>query len=266
MRDVFDRYIGAAPAPEFDLDALARRGRRIRRRRTAYAGGGVALAIGAGAVGLALLPPKPAVPPPPATVTSASPGIVTSASPSPPAAAEVDQLLAALRDAIAREAPGVTSLETLRRYAELCKPDTHGDTRVQYSPEVAPSTCPGRAGRVIDVSRNYLWQGRITAPSGVYAIRIFIYPATHFDPSAPPVNETDAEERRIAEEQGEAPRRGPNGESILAFSYLLNMTKPDGTGIMIQVEDTDQTGAYAIRSPFTADQLAAIGLDPRLHL
>ena len=260
MRDAFDDYIGTVPPPEFDLDAVARRGRRIRRRRTAYASGGAALAIGAGAVALALLPPKAPSPSPPVTVASAS----AIASPSP--AAEADRLLAALRDAVVREAPGVTGAETLQRYVLLCGLNAQGENLVPYTPQVAHSTCPGPRGQAVDVSRSYIWQGRITGPRGVYDIRIYIRRTLYVDPSAPPLDETDAQERRIAEQQGYAPRRGPNGESIRVGSSSLDMIKPDGTGILIQVRNTDETGANLTYSPFTADQLEAIGLDPRLHL
>jgi len=70
---------------------------------------------------------------------------------------------------------------------------------------------------------------------------------------------------RIAE-NGEVPERGPNGERILVKNYLLDMSKPDGTGILITTWDTNQVGDYMTRSPFTAEQLKAIGLDPALHL
>jgi hypothetical protein len=261
MRDVFDRYIGATPAPQFDLDAVARRGRRIRRLRTAYAGGGVALAISAGAVTLALLPLRPGNPHPTATATSAAPSV--SASP----VAEPDRLLAVLRNAIAREAPNLTGAETLQRYVMLCEgSDAYGPNPVPYTPQVAPSTCPGTQGQAVDVSRSYIWYGRITGPGGVYELRVFIHRGQYVDPASPPVDETDALERRLAEEQGNAPQRGPNGESILAGPFHLSMTKPDGTDIMIRVLYKGKDGHYSNRSPFTARQLTAIGMDPGLHM
>jgi hypothetical protein len=94
---------------------------------------------------------------------------------------------------------------------------------------------------------------------------VLIYPTVHYDPSAPPVDAVDAEERRIAAEQGDAPARGPNGESILV-SNNLNLTKPDGTGILIRTWDVDDAEpGSATRGPFTREQLTAIGLDPALH-
>jgi hypothetical protein len=185
-------------------------------------------------------------------------------SPSP-AADDADRLFAALTAAIGREAPQVDGVDHLERQVEQC--DKNGFSKyVTAKPGVVAIPCPGRSGEAAGISREFNWAGKLRTPKGTYRVRVLIYPTVHFDPSAPPVDATDAEERRIAAEHGDAPTRGPNGESILV-SNNLNLTKPDGTGIMIQTSDVDDTRpGSATRGPFTPQQLTAIGLDPALHL
>lgn len=111
-----------------------------------------------------------------------------------------------------------------------------------------------------------MYQGTVTSPTGTYTVQAGIGLGAYIDPSAPPVDEMDAKERRIAAQMGEVLERGPNGENILAYGYMINMTKPDGTAIFIRAFDTNTSGAYMTRSPFTRAQLIAISLEPDLDL
>jgi hypothetical protein len=254
MREVLDDCIGPVPASRIDIDELLRRGHRIRRRRQGVVAGVAGLAVlGVVAAAVVILPGGSGRPSP-ATTPTASPSVQ---------AAEPDRLLAALKAAIAREAPQVSGLDGLQRYVEQCTDGgLLGSTEfVPAGQGVKASPCPSQPVEV-----HYRWQGKLTAPTGKYVLRIDIIPTAYYDPGAAPVNSTDADERRIAEDHGDAPKRGPHGESILVERYALNLAKPDGTGVLIQVWDTKHTGAYLTRSPFTAAQLTAIGLDPALHL
>jgi len=258
MRETFEEYIGLSPQTRIDIDEVLRRSRRIRRRRRLQ---GVAACLtglavlGVVVLSVAILPRKGSQQPPPAVAASTTPQV-----------SDADRLLAALKAAIAREAPQVSGLDGLDRYVLQCAKGNY--RKVPAGPGVKAVPCPTQSGRpgILDIDRQYLWRGRLTSPTGTYIVDITISPTTYYDPSAPPVDATDAEERRIAAEQGEAAERGPNGESILATNYLLNVAKPDGTGILIKAWDADEKGAYMTRSPFTAAQLKAIGGDPALHI
>ncbi|MEE6258791.1 hypothetical protein [Plantactinospora sonchi] len=266
MRETLDEFIGPSPESGINIDELARRGRRVRRRRRA----GAVCTAGLAVAGLAMLagvvgPGQRTAPGPPAADR-----VPTVASPEPtPVPAEPDRLEAVLKAAIAREAPQVTGLDSLIRQVPQCveergrrySRDVPAGPGVEARPCPVPSDSPP-----LDLSEDYRWRGVLTSPTGTYHVRISIYPTVHYDPAAPPVDEIETAERRYAAEQGEVPLRGPNGENILAENSLLNMSKPDGTGIMIRSWDTVETRGAGTRSPFTAAQLTAIGLDPGLRL
>ncbi|MEJ3742893.1 hypothetical protein WEI85_06360 [Actinomycetes bacterium KLBMP 9797] len=264
MRETFDEFIGASPGTRVDLDAIVRRSRTIRRRRRVVAACATGLAVvGVTALSFAIAPGPQAAPAPASTPTPTSTGTPSGR------AAEQQRLFAALKAAIAREAPQVTGIDNLRLYVYRCGDEFPLLTQhvpagsVAVSPPCpTPTTSPAR-----EIDREFLWRGRLTSPTGTYEVRVHIAPTVYVDPDAPPVNEMEAAERAAAAAHGEAPRRGPGGESILVDGgALLNLTKPDGTGIMIRTWDTNRAGAYRTRSPFTADQLTAIGLDLALHL
>ncbi|GAA1388879.1 hypothetical protein [Catellatospora chokoriensis] len=238
-----------------------------RRRRTA------AITLAAAAVAAVLVGAPLAITAadrdtPPAAVTSSAPAPAPSASP----ADRGEQLLAAVRGAITREAPQVTGLETLVRYMDVCELVTSASGKLMpkdglisqapYEASAVPQACPPPWG---NDPHSYRWLGRFAKNGKVYAVTIHIYPTVHHDPADPPVNETDARERELAAQGENPPYRGPHGEHVLVHDYLLNMTKPGGIGVLIECHDTDETGAFMTRSPFTRTELAAIGLDPALR-
>jgi hypothetical protein len=248
MKETLEDYIGPSPQTRIDIDDLLRRSRQIRRRRQSAAAclAGVAV-LGVTALGVVMFPREGS---PPAPAASASP------------APRADRLLKALQTAITREAPQVRGVDGLREYVLQCRQDGKFSRydKVPAGPGVEPVPCPGQKA-----DGQYLWKGELTSPAGTYGIEVTISPSVYFDPSAPPVDDLDAAERQAAREQGDAPERGPDGEHITLDAGLLNMTKRDGTGIVIMTWDTKKEGAYMTRSPFTADQLKAIGLDPALR-
>jgi hypothetical protein len=263
MRETFEDYIGLSPQTRIDIDDVVRRSRRILRRRQSVA----ACVTGLTVLGVAVL----SVAVPPGGGSQSSPSTAVSPASPRPQAGEPDRLLAALKAAIAHAAPQVRGVDKLDRYVLQC---VKGAVLLwDYVPAdegVNPLPCPTPSGKPLtnhnDLARQYVWRGQLTSPTGTYVVHINIAPTVYHDPAAPPVNATDADERRIAREQGDAPERGPNGENIRVTNYLLNMSKPDGTNILIKAWDTNKKGAYLTRSPFTAKQLTAIGLDPALHL
>lgn len=121
MKQAFEDYIGTSPAHRIDVDAIFHKGRRVRRRRRILAGGSAFGIVAITAIGAAALPTAPAADPAPAASRSAA------ASPSPsPALTETDRLLAALKAAIAREAPQITGLDTQSTTARVrASPPVH---------------------------------------------------------------------------------------------------------------------------------------------
>ncbi|MEV4412724.1 hypothetical protein [Catellatospora sp. NPDC049609] len=268
-RQDFDAYLGEPPRTSIDVDRLVVAGRRsVRVRRLAAASG--AFACCAAVVAAVTVFGRPVAAPVPPAAPSAS--ATVSPSLSPVAVEPGERVFAVLLAAVEREAPQVTGFASLQRRMYECELVMSKLTgrlmpqnirEVPYDAARAAQACPPPHGNGPD---RLMWQGTLRKGGKAYHVKVEVYRTEHFDPGAPPVNETDANERRIAAENGEAPRRGPDGESVLVMDYLVNATKPDGTGVFITCRDLDETGAFMVRSPFTADQLAAITLDPALHL
>ena len=257
MREEFDTLIGTAPVSAINLDDIARHGRRVRQRRSITIGAAALALLTMGSFAVIRLDQGKTRRPNPTVSTSPSP------TPSNTPLSDAQRLVAALTQAIATHAPQVTFTEPLVRLME-CRPD-----RIPAGPDGAPVPCPSGEKYLEDPKRSFMWQGTVTSSTGTYTIQAFIDyvgPNSYIDPSSPPIDAEDAEERRIAIEQGNAPERGPNGENILAKDYEINMVKPDGTSILIRAFDTNTEGAYMGRSPFTRDQLIAIALEPDLDL
>ncbi|SCG57732.1 hypothetical protein GA0070609_3346 [Micromonospora echinaurantiaca] len=261
-RKTFEEYVADSPRTSINIDDLVTRGRRSQlRRRLAVSSGALGLLAVAVLLGVSALKPSAGPPLPPAANSSASIVASESAASADPA----DRLLTALKSAFAREAPNVSGFDTLQRQMHKCNPDNPAVSQlVPYDAARLDEACPPDS--LHRKGEYYAWRGTLTSPTGVYNVRLTIARTTHYDPATPPEDETGANERRIAAEQGDSPRRGPNGENILAKPYLLNMSKPDGTGIFIACEDKNGGPGAGERSPFTADQLTAVGLDPALHL
>jgi hypothetical protein len=267
-KEIMDEYVGDPPRTTIDIDELVLRGRRsVRSRRIGAASGALAFfAVAAIAAGSVLAGPAAAPPTPATTSPSAAPR--PSASP----VDRADRLLAAVRAAIAREAPQVTGLETLVRQMDECElvrlasgrlvPKDGFIKQVPYDASRVQQACPPQWGNAPD---DYYWTGRFGKDGKVYVANIHVYRTIHYDLADPPINETQARELELAAQSENPPYRGPNGENVLVYDYLLNMTKPGGIGVFIECHDTEETGAFMIRSPFTRAQLAAIGLDSALH-
>jgi hypothetical protein len=184
---------------------------------------------------------------------------VASPSPTGPEAT-AHRLLAALTAAIEARATGVTGVETLRQYLPRCiRPGMFG--WVPADPGVTAQPCEEDGKLSPDPAKLFRWKARLTSPAGTYDVAFTIAQSVYYDPSAPPTDETDAAERRIAAEQGNAPERGPDGSYILAHDNFLNMVKPDGTCIMIQV-----ASAPVGSRPLSRAEVIGIGLWPDLHL
>lgn len=261
-RETFEEYVADSPRTSINIDDLVMRGRRFqRRRRLAVSSGALGLLAVAVLLGVSVLKPSTSAPLPAAANASAS----VVAAESPPPADQADRLLTTLKSAFAREAPNVGGFDTLQRQMHKCSIENPAISElVPYNPARVDESCP--PGSPHRKEEYYTWKGTLASSTGVYNVRLSITRTNHYDPAAAPENENDANERRIAAEQGDSPKRGPNGENILAKPYLLNMSKPDGTGIFIACEDKNGGPGPGIRSPFTADQLTAVGLDPALHL
>jgi hypothetical protein len=258
MRETLDEFIGAGAVSRVDVEAIMRRSRVIRRRRRVATACATGLAVvGVTALTVAVAPGPQAAPGPASTAGTGT------ASPQP---AQRERLLAALKAAIAREAPNVTGLDTFEPYVHVCIPGRLPDLAARVPQREAATHPPCPSPPRWDDTRHHMWEGRLTSPTGTYVVSVSIGPGVHVDPSAPASTEGGLAEQRIAAEAGQGPVRGPNGESILVRDALLNMTKPDGTGIMITTRDVNQVGAYLTRGPFTRDQLTAIGLDRDLHV
>jgi hypothetical protein len=262
MKRALDEFIGVSPQTRIDIDDIARRSRAIRRRRRSVAVclAGLAVvgvaAIGVAAIGVAVAPAKrPTTPAPAATKTT-----------NPAKQATPDRLFAALKAAIKREAPQVTGVDGLKRQVLQCTDGGGGYEYVTVKPGIKAIPCVHPSSAPEPVDREYIWFGQLKNGKGTYNVRVLISLSKYYDPDAPPVNAEDAEEQRIAAEQGDAPKRGPNGENYHVDNDL-NMVKPDNTGIMIRTWDTKgPIRGQMTRGPFTPEELTAIGLDPALHM
>ncbi|NUT32448.1 MAG: hypothetical protein HOV79_05165 [Hamadaea sp.] len=246
MRQELEEFIGPSPAHRIDIDAIARRGRRVRRRRKAVAGGGAFGVVALTAIGVAILPYGPAAGPAPAASASASP----SASPSP-ALTEADRLLAAVTAAIHKETPQITGLDTFQRLVRQCMETPDGKKGpvhrvVPAGPGVEPIPCPAASGQPPeDLSREYLWRGMLTSGGRQYTITVTMGPvrAPRFPGS---------------------PSGAPN-DSLTAYSYYLNMVSK-GVGVTILVGGAQTKPGDGMTTPFTDENLRAIGLDLAGHL
>ena len=133
MRQTLDDYIGPSPLTRIDIDDIVRRGRRKRRRHQRVAACATGMSVlGLMALSVAILPGAGNQVAPPHASASAS---LT------PRAGEADRLLAALKAAIAREAPQVSGLEGLRRDVLQCGKDASGAyVYAPAGPGIEPST------------------------------------------------------------------------------------------------------------------------------
>jgi hypothetical protein len=259
VKSEFDRYIGVVPASRIDLDGLAERARDSRRRRLLARAGilAVALTTAVAAGGLAIAGQHRAANAP------AGPSATASPSPSPSTASDevtAARLLTVLKAAISAHAPGVGGLDTVTRRYLPCT--SHAVATQPPTPSVScePGADPG--GPLHSNRDIYLWQGQLTSATGSFVVYVSIGRSVYYDPSAPPINQEDADERAAAVAHGNAPQRGAGGENILVTPGFLHLTKPDGTTIMISC-----FAAKVISDRlFTRDQLIAIGLTPDLRL
>lgn len=258
VKQQFDSYIGAVPPSRLDLDELAGRARTVRRRRRFAAVAGVAAGVVVAVLASAVVTGDRVANPPAPPLASHSATPVASPSPTGPEAT-AQRLLAALTAAIKARATDVTGVETLRQYLPRCT-ESPVFQWVPAGPGVTAAPCVDNGHLFPDPARLFRWKAMLSSGAGTYDVAFTIFRSVYYDPSAPPLNAEDAAERRIAAEQGSAPERGPDGSSILASANFLNMVKPDGTGIMIQVASDPVTSG-----PLSKADVVGIGLWPDLH-
>ncbi len=258
--EYIDEYIGRAPVSRIDLDELVRQAHGVRRRRRATRVGIVAVAVVAAvaAGGLAAAGFNGAARVPAGTPVSVTPAATPSPT-TPPDVATAARLLAAFQAAVRAQAPDVGGLDTLTRQYLSCSDGGEGVSATVRP--TAPATCMHANQTDFNTDR-YQWSGQLTSPAGTFSIRFYVSRSVYYDPSAPPINAEDAAERAAAVANGDAPVRGPDGESILVARGLLNLTKPDATNVVISCFDS----AGVVGCPLTRDQLIAVGLSPGLHL
>ncbi|GAA1385725.1 hypothetical protein [Catellatospora chokoriensis] len=255
-RDTMDEYVGTAPHTAIDIDELVGRGRRAQLgRRLAVASGGLALSAVAAVSALSLFG---AMTPAPGPLTPAVTSAAASAAVSP--AAETQEQTAArlqsvLKAAIAREMPGVTGLETLQRQMHRCI--TGGAELVPYDAATYDTACPAGTGFHDYRNTNFTWRAQLTVGNETTSVRILVTRGEFYDPWGPPVNDTDAEERRLAEEAGRGPTRGPDGEAVYRHAGGVRVNKPSGVHYMVTQDRK--------RLMSLTDAWVAVGLDPALR-
>ncbi|WP_155374004.1 hypothetical protein [Catellatospora vulcania] len=251
-RNTMEEYVGTAPRTAIDVDDLVVRGRRAQRgRRLAAATGGLALSAVAALSAVSLLGAPGAGPQVPAVASVAA--STTAETPDQTA----QRLLAVLKTAISREAPGATGLETLQRQMHQCQPDAVPSARlVPYDAATFDTACPADSPLHQLREQNFDWLGQITVGDVTASVRIHVGRVPVIDPPG-----------EQPEQRPELAGKTPGGEGVPATSpgvmvqandVVVEVVKPDGTDFFV---------GHPEKQPLLLAELwQAVGLDPELHL
>ncbi|GHG09494.1 MULTISPECIES: hypothetical protein [Amycolatopsis] len=280
-REQFDAAIGVVPPSTVDVEAvLDRERRRARVRRVANpwtaAGAGVA-AVAAGAV-LVLAPGDPgpslvqpgAAPPPPSSNACRLPSRPTGAPPKEKVTVAADRLTTVLTAAVQQRVAAGTTLG-VHPFGQYPKGTQHGPLTFYhvFSAQVEEDgVCSG--------GEDYFMAAASTTEKAhkgaVWAI------VTRLGGNATPATECGP----LPEDtQGSCrPWTGPHGETIVETTFTtpggptvnrVNVTKPDGTGVVIEAQNTARDAKLGDAPdmpspPLDLGQLAQVALDPGLTL
>lgn len=281
-REQFDAAIGAVPPSTVDVEAvLDHERRRARVRRVANpwtaAGAGVA-AVAAGAV-LVLAPGGPApsavqpggAPPPSAADVCGLDPRPTGAPLEEKTTAVENRLTTVLTDAVRQRVAAGTTLgvHTLGQYP---KGTQHGPLAFYH----VFSALVQNGGGMCSGGEDYFMAAASTTEKAhkgnVWAI------VTRLGGNAGPATECSPAPE---DTQGSCRRRtGPHGETIVEETFTMpggptvnrvNVTKPDGTGVLVEAQNTAQDAKQGDAPdmpspPLSLAQLAEVALDPGLTL
>ncbi|GAA1411128.1 hypothetical protein ACFQZ4_22065 [Catellatospora coxensis] len=253
-RDTLDEYVGTAPRTAIDIDDLVHRGRRAERgRRIAAASGGLVLSAVAALSAVSLLG---AVAPGPGLPVAASAAVSTPSTRAETPDERAQRLLEVLQAAIAREAPGVTGLETLRRQMHVCSPGATPPARlVPYDAATFDAACPADSALHRLRLENFDWLGQLTVGGVTTAVRIHVGAVPAEDPSGEPELMPELGRKLPG---GGAGVPGAPAVAVMAGDLVVQVVKPDGTLFFV--------GHPEKRTLPWTELWQAVGVDPALHL
>jgi hypothetical protein len=285
-KQLFDDAIGEVPPSTVDVEAAITRGRRadrVRRVANPAVAAGVAVVLLTGAVAYTMTKGDGGVGvvgDQPTTTVSQTPPPTTERKPNPvveAACARPD--LESPAEVVARLSPVVkTAVQAQRSDLELVGNSITGyrDGVVNGPLDFYQDTGQesGENVSICDESSAFVAMATTKGPEGDGNIQIIVSP----DFLATPGTSDCAQAALDADSCTEA--TGPNGEPIAKATFTnedgahetrIDIERPDGTEVMITVEDiatTSQGGGAptATALPLTFDQLVAIGTDPALTL
>ncbi|BCJ71296.1 hypothetical protein CS0771_08400 [Catellatospora sp. IY07-71] len=253
LRVQLDDYLGEPPRTTVDVDDLVRRGRRSARSRRLGSLAGVVALCALATTGLLVLrqgPPSPADDP--------------------------DRLLAAVKAVLTRVAPQVTNLDSLQRKMARCTVDAQGRvTAVEFVPYDAARVSrecqhPGWAG---DGALH--WTGQLWRTGTVSNVRISIGRTAALDPRVTVPEQSGAfrpfwspqwsTRAELAIAHGPSQVSGPSGEWLLTDGRRLLVERPDGTGVLLDLEEPYELFLNGYFPVYEKDDLLSIGLDPALR-